>query len=240
MKELELYPAVDIKNGEAARLIKGQLSTTENFGDPAEVVNQFIDAGSKWIHLVDLDAAFGTGNNRIQIKEITSIPDISFQLSGGINNQQSLDFALSTAAKQINLATSALLDLQWVEQALKSHGNKLSVSLDVSADTNQLIARGSGQNLGDLNLMIENLNAIGCTRFIITDIDTDGALSGPNFDLLKKVNEKTEASIISSGGVRSVDDLNQLRQMQIDGVVLGKALYSGQIDLISALSACYK
>ena len=240
MKELELYPAVDIKDGKAARLIKGQLNTTENFGDPTEVVNQFIDAGSKWIHLVDLDAAFGTGNNRIQIKEITSIPDISFQLSGGINNQQSLDFALSTAAKQINLATSALLDLQWVEQVLKSHGDKLSISLDVAADTNQLIARGSGQNLGDLNLMIENLNAIGCTRFIITDINTDGALSGPNFDLLKKVSDKTEASIISSGGVGSIDDLIQLRQMQIDGVVLGKALYSGQIDLISALSACYK
>jgi phosphoribosylanthranilate isomerase len=240
MKALELYPAVDIKDGKAARLIKGQLNTTENFGDPAEVVNQFIDAGSKWIHLVDLDAAFGTGNNRIQIKEITSIPDISFQLSGGINNQQSLDFALSTAAKQINLATSALLDLQWVEQVLKSHGDKLSISLDVAADTNQLIARGSGQNLGDLNLMIENLNAIGCTRFIITDIDTDGALSGPNFDLLKRVSDKTEASIISSGGVGSIDDLIQLRQMQIDGVVLGKALYSGQIDLISALSACYK
>jgi phosphoribosylformimino-5-aminoimidazole carboxamide ribotide isomerase len=240
MKALELYPAVDIKDGKAARLIKGQLNTTENFGDPTEVVNQFIDAGSKWIHLVDLDAAFGTGNNRIQIKEITSIPDISFQLSGGINNQQSLDFALSTAAKQINLATSALLDLQWVEQVLKSHGDKLSISLDVAADTNQLFARGSGQNLGDLNLMIENLNAIGCTRFIITDIDTDGALSGPNFDLLKKVNEQTEASIISSGGVGSIDDLMQLRQMQIDGVVLGKALYSGQFDLISALSACYK
>ena len=240
MKALELYPAVDIKDGKAARLIKGQLNTTENFGDPTEVVNQFIDAGSKWIHLVDLDAAFGTGNNRIQIKEITSIPDISFQLSGGINNQQSLDFALSTAAKQINLATSALLDLQWVEQVLKSQGDKLSISLDVAADTNQLIARGSGQNLGGLNLMIENLNAIGCTRFIITDIETDGALSGPNFDLLKKVSDKTEASIISSGGVGSIDDLIQLRQMQIDGVVLGKALYSGQIDLISALSACYK
>jgi phosphoribosylanthranilate isomerase len=240
MKALELYPAVDIKDGKAARLIKGQLNTTENFGDPAEVVNQFIDAGSKWIHLVDLDAAFGTGNNRNQIKEITSITDISFQLSGGINNQQTLDFALTTAAKQINLATSALLDLQWVEQVLKSHGDKLSISLDVAADTNQLIARGSGQNLGDLNLMIENLNAIGCTRFIITDIETDGALSGPNFDLLKKVSDKTEASIISSGGVGSIDDLIQLRQMQIDGVVLGKALYSGQIDLISALSACYK
>lgn len=240
MKPLILLPAVDVADGQAVRLVQGELGTETSYGSPLDAALAWQEQGAEWIHLVDLDAAFGTGNNRIQIKEITSIPDISFQLSGGINNQQTLDFALSTAAKQINLATSALLDLQWVEQVLNSHGNKLSVSLDVSADTNQLIARGSGQNLGDLNLMIENLNAIGCTRFIITDIDTDGALSGPNFDLLKKVNEKTEASIISSGGVRSVDDLTQLRQMQIDGVVLGKALYSGQIDLISALSACYK
>jgi len=240
MKVLELYPAVDVKNGKAARLIQGQLNTSESFGDPLEVVKQFIDAGSKWIHLVDLDAAFGTGNNKNQISEIASMPEISFQLSGGINNQQTLDFALSTGAKQINLATSALLDLNWVEQALKLNGDKLSVSLDVAGDSNQLIARGSGHNLGDLYLMIEKLNAIGCARFIITDIDTDGTLIGPNFELLKCVQSQTKASIISSGGVGSVGDLIELRKLQIDGVVLGKALYTGQIDLISALSACYK
>lgn len=240
MKVLELYPAVDIKDGKAARLTQGQLSSTESFGDPIEVVKQFIDAGSKWIHLVDLDLAFGTGNNQSQIREIIALPGIAFQLSGGINNQSSLDFALSTKAKQINLATSALLDLEWVEKILRSNEGRLSVSLDVSADSNQLIARGSGENLGDLNQMIKKLNAIGCTRFIVTDINTDGALSGPNLDLLKHIKGATSAEVISSGGVRSIDDLTKLRQMEIDGVVLGKALYSGQIDLISALSACYK
>ncbi len=239
MKALELYPAVDIKDGKAARLVKAQLSTAENFGDPADVVKQFISAGSKWIHLVDLDLAFGTGSNNAQIKEITFTPGIAFQLSGGINNQQTLEFALSTGAKHINLATSALLNLSWIKQVLKIHGDRLSVSLDVAADSNELVTRGSGQNLGDLNLMIDNLNSLGCSRFIITDIETDGALTGPNFDLLKRVKERTRAAVIASGGVRSVDDLRNLRQMEIDGVVLGKALYSGQIDLNSALSACY-
>jgi phosphoribosyl isomerase A len=240
MKVLDLYPAVDIKNGKAARLTQGQLDSTENFGDPAEVVKQFIEAGSKWIHLVDLDAAFGTGTNREIIKEITSFPNIAFQLSGGINNQENLDFAISTNAKQINLATSALHDLKWVEEVLQKYGSRLSISLDVDAGSNQLIARGSGDNLGDLFEMIMRLDSIGCHRYILTDINTDGALSGSNFDLIKKVKAVTDAAIISSGGVSSIDDLTKLRELQITGVVLGKGLYEGQIDLISALTACYK
>jgi phosphoribosylanthranilate isomerase len=240
MKVLDLYPAVDIKNGKAARLTKGQLDSTENFGDPVEVVKQFIEAGSKWIHLVDLDAAFDTGTNRQMIKEITALPNITFQLSGGINNQENLDFAISTDAKQINLATSALHDLTWVEELLQKYGSRLSVSLDVDAGSNHLIARGSGDNFGELFEMIKRLDSIGCTRYVLTDINADGALSGSNFDLIKKVQAVTDAAIISSGGVSSIDDLIKLRELQIAGVVLGKALYEGQIDLLSALTACYK
>ena len=240
MKVLDLYPAVDIKNGKAARLTKGQLDSTENFGDPVEVVKQFIEAGSKWIHLVDLDAAFGTGTNRGIIKEISALPNIAFQLSGGINNQENLDFAISANAKQINLATSALHDLKWVEEVLRKYGGRLSISLDVDAGSNQLIARGSGDNLGELFEMIKRLDSIGCTRYVLTDINADGALSGSNFDLIKKVQAVTDAAIISSGGVSSVEDLIKLRELQIAGVVLGKALYEGQIDLPSALTACYK
>ena len=240
MKVLDLYPAVDIKNGLAARLTKGQIDSTENFGNPEEVVNQFIAAGSKWIHLVDLDAAFGTGANKEIIRELTSLQNIAFQLSGGINNQASLDFAISTHARQINLATSALHDLKWVEEVLQKYGSKLSVSLDVDAGSNQLIARGSGDNLGDLFEMIKRLDSIGCHRYILTDINSDGALTGSNFELIKKVTAVTNAAIISSGGVSSIDDLLKLRELQIAGVVLGKALYGGQIDLLSALTACYK
>ena len=240
MKALELYPAVDIKNGKAARLTKGQIDSAENFGDPLEVVKQFIDAGSKWIHLVDLDAAFETGSNRSLIEKITTLPGINFQLSGGINNQERLSFAISTTAKQINLATSALNDLNWIEQSLGAYEDRLSVSLDVEAKSNQLIARGSGENLGDLFEMIKKLDAIGCRRYVLTDIEKDGALSGPNFDLIKKVSDVSNSEIISSGGVSNIEDLMQLRKVGISGVVLGKALYNGQIDLTAALAACYK
>ena len=240
MKALELYPAVDIKNGKAARLTKGQLGSTENFGDPVEAVNQFIEAGSKWIHLVDLDAAFSTGDNRKLINHITEIDAIHFQLSGGIKDKESLDFAVSTNSKQINLATSALKDLNWIEQALNSNGDRLSISLDVKSSTNQLLARGSGDNLGDLFEMLSKLDSIGFRRYVLTDIDKDGALSGPNFDLIQQVSQATKSSIISSGGVSTIDDLSSLRKLGVAGVVLGKALYSGHIDLTSAISACYK
>ena len=240
MNALELYPAVDIKNGKAARLTKGQIDSTENFGDPLEVVKQFLDAGSKWIHLVDLDAAFETGSNRSLIEKITTLPGINFQLSGGISNQERLSSAISTTAKQINLATSALLDLNWIEVVLGTHGDRLSISLDVEATSNQLIARGSGENLGDLFEKIKKLDAIGCRRYVLTDIEKDGALSGPNFDLIKKVSDVSNAEIISSGGVSNIEDLMQLRKVGISGVVLGKALYNGQIDLTAALAACYK
>ena len=240
MNVLELYPAVDIKNGQATRLTKGQIDSKENFGDPVEVVKQFIAAGSKWIHLVDLDAAFGTGSNKQVIQEITSLPNIAIQLSGGIKDNASLDFAVSTNAIQINLSTSALHDLEWVSQVFDRYGNRLSVSLDVDSNGNQLIARGSGDNLGDLFEMISKLDSIGCNRYILTDINRDGALTGSNFELIKRVIGVTGASIISSGGVSSIDDLIKLRELQIAGVVLGKALYGGQIELLSALTACYK
>jgi phosphoribosylformimino-5-aminoimidazole carboxamide ribotide isomerase len=240
MKALELYPAIDIKNGNAARLTKGQLDSTENFGDPIEVVNQFAAAGSKWIHLVDLDAAFDTGENRELISKITEISGINFQLSGGIKNQEILNFAVNTTAKQINLATSALADLDWVEKVLDTHGSRLSISLDVKSSTNQLIARGSGENLGDLFEMILKLDSIGCSRYVLTDIERDGALSGPNYDLIREVSEASKSELISSGGVSNIDDLTRLRNLGIAGVVLGKALYSGQVALDSAISACYK
>ena len=218
MKALELYPAVDIKNGLAARLTQGQLSSTENFGDPIEIIQQFIAAGCKWIHLVDLDVAFETGSNRSLIEKITSLPGINFQLSGGIRNQDNLDFAAQTKAKHINLATSALHDLSWIEQALSIYGDRISISLDVDAKSDQLIARGSNDNLGDIFKMINNLDAIGCRRYILTDIDRDGVLTGPNFELIKKVSSASSSAIISSGGVSKVEDLSMLREVEIAGI----------------------
>ena len=238
MKPIELLTAVDIRSGQAARLQQGSLATLTTYGDPIEIINSFTQAGASWIHLVDLDAAFGSGNNRALIKDIVDFKSVKFQLSGGIMNQESLDFAISTKAQRINLATSALIDLPWVEKVIGKYKELLSVSLDVQGSS--LIARGTGERAGDLIEMIDKLDQMGCARYVVTDIDTDGALSGPNFELLSKVSMATNSKIVASGGVANTDDLVKLRALNLDGVILGKALYTGQIDLKEAISAYYK
>ena len=238
MKPIELLAAVDIRSGQAARLQQGSLTSLTTYGAPGEIIDNFIESGASWIHLVDLDAAFGSGNNRALINDLINTKSVKFALSGGIFNQESLDFAISTKAQRINLATSALLDLQWVEKVIDQHKDLLSVSLDVQGSN--LIARGTGQAAGDLFEMIGRLDQMGCTRFVITDIETDGALTGPNFELLSKVISVTKVKVVASGGVASAADLTKLRALNLDGVILGKALYTGQIDLQEAISACYK
>jgi phosphoribosylformimino-5-aminoimidazole carboxamide ribotide isomerase len=238
MKPIELLAAVDIRSGQAARLQQGSLTSLTTYGAPGEIIDNFIESGASWIHLVDLDAAFGSGNNRALINDLINTKSVRFALSGGIFNQESLDFAISTKAQRINLATSALLDLQWVEKVIDQHKDLLSVSLDVQGSS--LIARGTGQAAGDLIEMIGRLDQMGCTRFVITDIETDGALTGPNFELLSKVISVTKVKVVASGGVASATDLTKLRALNLDGVILGKALYTGQIDLQEAISACYK
>jgi len=238
MKPIELLAAVDIRSGQAARLQQGSLTSLTTYGAPGEVIDNFIESGASWIHLVDLDAAFGSGNNRALINDLINTKSVKFALSGGIVNQESLDFAISSKAQRINLATSALLDLQWVEKVIDQHKDLLSVSLDVQGSN--LIARGTGQAAGDLFEMIGRLDQMGCTRFVITDIETDGALTGPNFELLSKVISVTKVKVVASGGVASAADLTKLRALNLDGVILGKALYTGQIDLQEAISTCYK
>lgn len=238
MKPIELLAAVDIRSGQAARLQQGSLATLTSYGDPAEIIDAFIQAGASWIHLVDLDAAFCSGDNRMLIKDLIDVKSVKFQLSGGIINQECLDFAISTKAQRINLATSALLDLPWVEMVIGKYKELLSVSLDVQGST--LVARGTGERAGDLIEMIGKLDQMGCTRYVVTDIDTDGVLTGPNFQLLSKVSSASNAKIVASGGVANTDDLVKLRALNLDGVILGKALYTRQIDLKEAISACYK
>jgi phosphoribosylformimino-5-aminoimidazole carboxamide ribotide isomerase len=242
MKTIDLLPAVDIKFGKAARLQQGKLESSINYGQPAQVIQEFVAAGAKWIHLVDLDAAFNLGDNRSLITDLIAGSQVKFQLSGGITDQDSLEFALSTKVSRINLATSALLDLDWVGKSISKINTIdpkcLSISLDVKGET--LIARGTGDNLGNLFEMIKKLDQFGCNRYVITDVDSDGALTGPNLSLLSKIKEITRSELVASGGVASIDDLTKLRALELSGVILGKALYTGLVDLREAISACYK
>lgn len=238
MKPLELLPAIDIKNGKVIQLSSAVSGSNTVMVEPLEVIQRFSSAGSKWIHLVDLDAAYGTGENAKLIKHLVQMSQVDIQLSGGIANQKSLDAALDTSAKRVNISTAGLEDIDWIKNVIEKYRERVCVGLDVS--NGSLIARGSGKVIGDLDHFISVLNEAGCSRIIVTDNSTDGALVGPNFQLLEQVINQSSAEIVASGGVSNLSDLQQLRKMGLAGAIVGKALYVGQFSIEEALDTCYK
>lgn len=215
----------------------GDENSNESFGSPIEIADDWIASGANWIHLVDLDAAFGIGENQALISEVISkCSNIKVQLSGGIRDQESLSIALATGAKRINLATSALMDIPWVDSVISSYGKRISVSLDVSG--RQLVARGSGEEVGELEDSLAKLEEFGCARYVVTDVTRDGSLSGPNLQLLESVLSLTSKPVIASGGISQLADLEalmSLRSKGLAGAILGKALYVGRFSLEQAL-----
>jgi len=238
MKPLELLPAIDIKNGKVIQLSSAVSGSSTVMVEPLEVIQRFSSAGSKWIHLVDLDAAYGTGENAKLIKHLVQMSQVDIQLSGGIANQKRLDAALDTSAKRVNISTAGLEDIDWIKNVIEKYRERVCVGLDVT--NGSLIARGSGKVIGDLDHFISVLNEAGCSRIIVTDNSTDGTLVGPNFQLLEQVISQTSAEIVASGGVSNLSDLQQLRKMGLAGAIVGKALYVGQFSIEEALDTCYK
>jgi len=238
MRALELLPAIDIKNGKSVRLKQADLDSAEQYENPNVVLSDFVAKGAKWVHLVDLDAAFQSGSNSELIQELISVSPIKIQLSGGIINENTLQKALSTKADRINIATAALQNIDWVVKAIKSNNQHLTIGLDISDGV--LVARGSGAVIGDPFEYIKTLDMAGCKRYVVTDNSTDGELSGPNLDLLDKVLKSTKSLIIASGGISKLSDLKDLREMGMDGVIVGKALYVGAIDISAAIKTCYQ
>ena len=238
MKPLELLPAIDIKNGKVIQLSSAVSGSNTVMVEPLEVIQRFSSAGSKWIHLVDLDAAYGTGENAKLIKHLVQMSQVDIQLSGGIANQKSLDVALDTSAKRVNISTAGLEDIDWIKNVIEKYRERVCVGLDVT--NGSLIARGSGKVIGDLDHFISVLNEAGCSRIIVTDNSTDGALVGPNFQLLEQVISQSSAEVVASGGVSNLSDLQQLRKMGLAGAIVGKALYVGQFSIEEALDTCYK
>ena len=237
LSSFELLPAIDISNGMSVRLSTGDRSSQESFGSPLEIAASWLNAGTSWIHLVDLDAAYASGENRKLISEVvSSVSGVKVQVSGGIRNQDSFAAALSTGAERVNLATSALTDLAWVESVIGEHGDKISVALDVSGS--RLIARGTKEEIGELSEIILQLEKFGCARYVVTDINRDGSLNGPNIELLESTLERTSKPVIASGGISELTDLEALvalKPMGLAGAILGKALYVGRFSLEQAL-----
>lgn len=238
---LILLPAVDVKDGQAVRLVQGSLENETKYGDPLDAALDFQNAGAEWIHLVDLDAAFGIGSNAELLAEVVGALDIKVELSGGIRDNESLERALATGCARINLGTAALENPDWTAQVIAKHGEKIAVGLDVRGHT--LAARGWTTEGGNLFETIERLDRDGCARYVLTDVAKDGTLMGPNINLLKEVAAATNRPIIASGGVSSLADLESLRELTaigVEGAIVGKALYAGAFTLSEALAKVSK
>jgi 1-(5-phosphoribosyl)-5-[(5-phosphoribosylamino)methylideneamino] imidazole-4-carboxamide isomerase/N-(5'phosphoribosyl)anthranilate isomerase len=235
---LVLLPAVDVVDGAAVRLVQGAAGSETSYGDPLEAALTWQRDGAEWIHLVDLDAAFGRGDNRALLADVVKRLDVAVELSGGIRDDASLDAALATGAARVNLGTAALESPDWVRGAIARHGDKIAVGLDVRGTT--LAARGWTQEGGDLWQTLARLDADGCARYVLTDVHRDGTLTGPNLALLSQLCARTTRPVVASGGVSSLDDLRAIAALAdqgVEGAIIGKALYAGAFTLPEALAA---
>ena len=235
---LTLLPAVDVADGQAVRLVQGEAGTETSYGAPLEAALAWQRAGAEWIHLVDLDAAFGRGSNRELLAEVTGRLDVKVELSGGIRDDDSLAAALATGCTRVNIGTAALENPDWCRKIISEHGDQIAVGLDVRGTT--LAARGWTREGGDLWEVLARLEEDGCARYVVTDVTKDGTLRGPNTELLREVCSRTDKPVIASGGVSSLDDLRALAGLVSDGVegaIVGKALYAQAFTLEEALEA---
>lgn len=234
--KLTLLPAIDVVDGSAVRLVQGAAGSETKYGDPVEIARSFEEAGAEWIHLVDLDAAFGRGDNRALLARVIDATDLFIELSGGIRDEDSLLRALDMGATRVNLGTAALENPDWTESAISRFGDRVAVGLDVRGET--LAARGWTKEGGNLWDVLRRLNMAGCPRYVVTDVGRDGMLSGPNLGLLESVASATDAPIVASGGVSTLEDIAALRGLVpigVDSAIVGKALYAGRFTLEQAL-----
>ncbi len=239
MPKLILLPAVDVADGQAVRLTQGAAGTETAYGDPLEAARNFLDQGAEWLHLVDLDAAFGRGENTAVIRRVVDelSGSMNIELSGGIRDDESLDRALVAGAHRVNLGTAALEKPEWTAKVIAEHGDRIAVGLDVRGTT--LAARGWTEEGGDLFEVLARLDADGCSRYVVTDVTKDGMMKGPNLQLLRDVAERTDRPVIASGGISTLDDIAAIRELVdlgVEGAILGKALYAGAFTLREALA----
>ena len=237
MSYLTLLPAVDVADGQAVRLVQGAAGSETSYGDPVTAALAWQEAGASWVHLVDLDAAFGRGSNASLLAEVVGKLDIAVEMSGGIRDDASLERALATGCARVNIGTAALEAPEWVRSVIARHGDKIAVGLDVRGTT--LAARGWTSEGGELFSTLARLDAEGCARYVVTDVLKDGTLRGPNLALLRDVCSRTKAPVVASGGVSSLADLRALASLVpvgVEGAIVGKALYAGAFTMREALA----
>ncbi|MEZ5085473.1 MAG: bifunctional 1-(5-phosphoribosyl)-5-((5-phosphoribosylamino)methylideneamino)imidazole-4-carboxamide isomerase/phosphoribosylanthranilate isomerase PriA [Tessaracoccus sp.] len=236
MNALELLPAVDVQAGQAVQLVQGIAGTQKEFGDPLTAAVRWRDEGAEWLHMVDLDAAFGRGSNAEVLARMIAEVGINVELTGGIRDDESLERALSTGCRRVNIGTAALENPEWCEQVLRRHGERIAIAIDVR--DGRVAGRGWTTEGGPWQETVDRLAQAGCRRFVVTDVASDGMLSGPNYELLREVCERSDAAVVASGGISQLQDLARLRELVpqgVEGAIIGTALYVGNFTLADAL-----
>jgi 1-(5-phosphoribosyl)-5-[(5-phosphoribosylamino)methylideneamino] imidazole-4-carboxamide isomerase/N-(5'phosphoribosyl)anthranilate isomerase len=239
VEKLDLLPALDVKGGRSVRISLAQDASETSDSNPLEVAQKFLEMGATWLHLVDLDAAYGSGTNRELLFDLIANLDLKVQLSGGIKDIDSLEFAMSTKCVRANIGTTALVDMNWVGEALDQYGERLVIGLDVQG--RDLLARGSNILIKDFTSIVKQLDKLGARRYVVTDVNKDGSLGGPNLQLLDEILEITNQPIVWSGGVSNLNELESLRMRTsrgLEGVIIGKAFYEGELFFPDALGVC--
>jgi 1-(5-phosphoribosyl)-5-[(5-phosphoribosylamino)methylideneamino] imidazole-4-carboxamide isomerase/N-(5'phosphoribosyl)anthranilate isomerase len=236
---ITLYPAVDIKDGRAVRLTQGAADAETVYDDdPVAAAKRFTDAGSPWLHVVDLDAAFtGEPRNRQLIADIIEQTGAKVQASGGVRSIEDVRACVGFGAARVVIGTMALSNPNFVKQVLDELGPICAVGLDVRGDVLQ--ARGWTEEAGNLWEAVETFTAMGVPRFVVTDVHKDGMMQGPNTELLARVANATDAVVTASGGVSTLDDIRAINKLheRVDAAIVGKALYANAFTITEALAA---
>lgn len=235
--KLELLPAIDIVNGKAVMLHQGVAGSETDYGSPVDAVKDWVSRGAEWVHIVDLDRAFGRGSNTELIKQVIDLTgDVKVELSGGIRDTASLEEILAIGPTRVNIGTAALENPEWTAEIIAEYGDKIAVSLDVRGET--LAGRGWTKEGGNIWDVLERLEASRCPRYVVTDVTQDGTLQGPNVALLAEICRRTDKPVVASGGISSLADLEELRALVpagLEGAIVGTALYDGKFTLQEAL-----
>ena len=233
---MELFPAIDLIGGCAVRLVKGDYAQKTVYSDnPAEVAKSFAAAGAKYLHVVDLEGAKDGGTPNLEtIKNIVENGGLLVEVGGGIRSEEVIKKYLDAGVFRVILGTAAVQNPAFLEEMVQKYGEKIAVGVDIK--DGMVAIKGwtevSAESCFDF---YEKLQKIGVRTIICTDISKDGLLSGTNLELYKELSEKFSVDIVASGGVTTLDDVKKLADMGMYGAILGKALYTGNIDLKAAV-----
>ncbi len=236
---MNIFPAIDIIDGKAVRLVKGDYAQMTVYSDsPLEVAKRFERSGAEYLHVVDLEGAKDGGTPNLDvIMNIVENTSLKVEIGGGVRSDEVIKAYIDAGVYRVILGTAAVSDPEFLERSLKAYGEKVAVGVDLA---DGMVAIKGWREISGISCMefFERLQKLGVSTVICTDISKDGLLGGANIELYRTLSEKFTIDIVASGGVSSLDDIRKLKEMKLYGAILGKALYTGKVSLGEAISVC--